>query len=299
MSLGQLFKRHAWLTLGKSSSNIAFEFSGLRVSFDIEKTSDSSSNKAKISAYNLSEKSRFYLDKVKQAFVILEVGYGERDTIIQDKKTGLLKTVSEPARDILFCGNITKSISQKQGPDWITIIESGDGDIAINETVVNKSYGPKTSFKTIVQDIINQMKDTGKVVSGAIKSIKEDIAQNGMSITGPAVKVLDDLLEKQGLQMSIQNNEIQIIPKGGKTLASAILLTPSCVLIGVPIKREGGTGIEFQALIQTTKLNPGQQVKIESWNSQINGFFNIVKSNYQGDTHDNPWYIKCEATIPT
>ncbi|MCK5603277.1 hypothetical protein KAR91_15445 [Candidatus Pacearchaeota archaeon] len=253
--------------------------SGLRIVFDIEKTSSSNANNAKIQIYNLNESNRGILKTGENLSITLEIGYGD---ILEQ----------------LFIGDIQRSFTQRSGPDFITTIEADDGGRALSESKLDKSYSAGVKLKSVVDDAMQSMKDAGQIIIGSVSNIKDEIAQNGITISGLAQKIINDIANKQGLEFSVQDNEAQILDPAIDTGEIAVLLTPNTGLIGSPnlgIAGENIEGIEFKALIQTTKFRPGRAVKIES--KDFNGLIRINKSKFIGDTHAPSWFVIGEGNI--
>ena len=277
--MGQLFNRKAIVTMGpKGGEGVKIE--GLRVSFDITNTLGKPANDAKVMIYNLNESNKSILKSKEDLSLMLEVGYGD-------------------VVDQLFLGDIMRSSTQRTGPDFISIIEVNDGDKGLRKATLDKSYIAGTNDKTIIQDALEEMKKTGQVIIGTIATLKDSIAENGFSATGLASDVVDLLTKKQDHDFSIQQNETQILKQDADTGEEAIFLTPSTGLIGshrIGLIGESATktdGIEFKALIQTTRFKPGRLVRIKS--REVDGFFKILKSKFQGDTHAPAWFVSCEA----
>jgi hypothetical protein len=266
--MGGLWKRNAAVIFGiKGQQGTRVE--DLKISFEIEKTSESNTNSATILIYNLNPNHRGILQKEENLFIILEVGYGGEF-------------------NQLFIGDISKVIITKQGNDWVTNIEAGDGNQSLKDATLDKSYKNGTPIKTIINDAIDSMKVTGNVVAGVISDVGDEVFQQGVSISDTAKNVIDKLTSKLGLEFSIQDNEIQILGPDSDIGDSAILINPDLGLIGSPIKRD--KGIEFTALIFTTKVRPGILVKLES--REIEGTFKVRKINFVGDTRGNDWVMK-------
>ena len=263
-----LWKRNIAITFGPKGGE-GIKVVALRASFELEKTSESSANTAKITIYNLNENHRGLLQNEENVLIILEVGYGEE-------------------LGQLFIGDVTKVSIMKKGPDWVTSIEAGDGDQGLKDATLDKSYKAGVSLKTVVDDAIKSIKSTGAIVTGTIKGLKEEISQNGFSVSGLAQSVIDDITKKQGLEWSVQDNELNIIPVDEDTGENAMVLTSTTGLVGSPIRRE--KGIEFMSLITSVEARPGRAVKIES--RDITGFFKLRKVTFVGDTDGNAWYMK-------
>jgi hypothetical protein len=269
-----LWQRYVAVTFGGKETDEAVKFDGLRIVFQVEKNSESNPNTAKISVYNLSAEGRS-LAEHKSAIVILEVGYGERI-------------------EQLFYGDITRAYISRQGPDWVTTVECGDGSDALRSVHVDKSYAPGTDLKQVIKDVAQSFVDQGKVVIGSLLGIQSEKAQSGIALSGSSKPILDDLAAKQSLEWSLQNNTLQMLPKDKDNGLEAVLLTPETGLIGSPINREVGDspGVEFTALIQP-QLIPGRLVKIKS--READGVYKLNEVAFQGDTHGQAFYASGKA----
>ncbi len=250
---------------------------GLRVAFEIEKTSESNPNTARITIYNLGAENWTLLESTEPMVISLEVGYGD-------------------SLEEIFHGDITKSSFSRQGPDTVAIIEADDGGQAIREAKIDKSYKSGVSLKTVIKDVVTVIKDAGRVAIDQvlIKLKSDDIpdkkTQTGLSISGPAKDIMSKMMGIFGLEWHIQDNELKILEPTGNDGEEAVILTPKTGLIGSPIRREDG--IEFTALIQPN-IRPGRLVKIES--NKVNGDFRVRTAKFIGDNFDQPWYVTAEA----
>jgi hypothetical protein len=255
-----------------------------RISFDIIKNNESTANNAKIRIYNLSENSRNFLngnDSVGDIQATLEVGY---------KQQGL---------KVLFIGDVDRSSYKRVGPDWITEMECGDG-LQVNEVTFDKSYAGgdvKVDIQTIVKDIVDQIKDKAKVnVDNLLAQIKEKVKSEkidwGLNVEGLAMKTLNQLLGKQGKEVSTQNNNLEMAEPTEKasTKDKAIIISPATGMIGSPIQKE--KGVEFKALINPILSPMGQVNSIFLDSKGFNSIYRIRSLKFKGDTHDNPWFMQ-------
>jgi hypothetical protein len=270
----RLFKRRVAVTIGNASSSEAVRHDRLRVIFQVEKTSESNANTAKISVFNMSDRGRALAEKEK-SFVLLEAGYGDRI-------------------EQLFYGDITRAYISHQGPDWVTTVECGEASNALRSVHIDKSYAPGTDLKQVVKDVAQGFVDQGKVVIGSLLGVKSQKSQSGLALSGPGQTILDDLAAKLGLEWSIQGNALQVLPRDKDLGLQAVLLSSATGLIGSPVRREleGGQGVEFSALIQP-QLLPGRLVRIES--RHVTGLYKIRSVSFAGDTHGQPFYASGKA----
>lgn len=271
--MAQLWNREVGLRFGIKGF-LGIKITQLRVAFVIGATSDKNANTSKIKVYNLNEKSRSILEQGGDLVAILEAGY-KRPT-----GTGL---------EVLFKGEIDKSQFRRVGPDWVTTLFIKDGNTAITKVHFEKSFAGPIDLKEIAREVVQKLKDEAGIIVKDLKNLNSEIIQNGFSANGLASKILDKLIDKQGLEWNIQNGELQIIAPDSSD-DEAIVLTPETGLIGSPVRRENG--IEFRALLQP-KVKPGRAVKIISRN--INGLFRIRQAQFKGDTHGTPWFVTAVA----
>lgn len=268
MAEQELFFFRSWaLTIeDPNSPGTGHRYDSLRVVFKIEKTSEFASNKAKIEVYNLSQSSRRSFQK-KGLQIRLDAGY-----------VGLM--------DILYIGDVTRSTSKRSGPEIITSFECGDSEKEIEQTHFEKSYGAGTPYVQVVKDIAMAM----GVSIGALTTFPTLNFNTGVTFSRTCRDALEELLKGQGLEASVQNGVLQIIPIGSHTGDEAIVLNSETGLIGVPSNKDDG--VEFDALLNT-RIVPGRPVLIQS--GTINGIHKVRKAVFEGDSHGEKWFVKCEA----
>ena len=267
--MSDFFLRQAVVKVGIPGSE-GKEFSGLRVAFDVEKNSESFANPGKITIYNLNKDSRGFMEQ-KGLKVRLLVGY--------------LNSLAQ-----IYLGDIQKVKHEKSGVDWVTHIEAGDGEQAIQDATIDKSYQPGVNIKSVIGDLVGSFPG---LTSGAQEGVKDETFGNGLSLTGSSADRLTEITKKQGLEWSIQDGEVQILPPTDKTKDEAILVSSETGLIGSPSKTDGAIpGIEFKCLLIPT-LRPGRAVQVES--KEINKAFRVRKVVFTGDNTEGEFICKCEA----
>ena len=281
--MSELFDRFTSLTIGRPGTQ-GTRFEDLRIGFQVVKTSDSNSNTAKISIYNLNDNSIGLIELERQQ-AILEAGYNGRRNPIE----GLI--VAQPFNGIIALGDIFNVTTVRKGVDRITTFEVGDSERALQEATLDKSFAPGIGTGTIVE----QLGQALGAVRGTITGVVDQIFNQGLSITGKARDTLDEITEKMGAEWSIQDGELQILPLGGATNEQAILLTPDTGLLGAPTRKVGRDmqeSVEFISLLNP-RMRPGRRVVIES--ETLSGQFTIRNANFNGDNKEGQFITKCEA----
>lgn len=242
------------------------DFTGLRTKFVIEKTSESTPNKAKIEIYNLKESSRTFLE-AKEMRVILEVGYPKK-----------IEGVAS--------GNITKAFSRQEVPNWITTIESQDGQTELTENHIEESWSPGTPFQAMIAKGIEKL---GLAKGPQVQAIAGAAAE-GFSFSGTAKDMLDSFAQKFGFEWSVQDGAVQILPDKIPIPGVATVVSATSGLINNVVKTE--KGIEFSNLINGG-IAPGKLIKVESIG--VRGFYKVRKATLTGDTHGDEWFVMAEA----
>lgn len=259
--MSQLYLRSGKLFVGDRQFNV-------RLSFSVVKTSTSSSNKCTVTAYNLSEDSRSFIEK-KEGTLRLEAGYAG-------------------ATSIIFVGDIDKVIDKRQGPDILTIIESGDGERRLADAHVELSLKAGATDEQIINSVVNVL----SVERGTVKGIQRKEYLNGFSYSGKAQELLDKITKKQSLEWSIQDGSLQIIPQNADTGETAVLLNSTTGLIDVPNKTDEGFVIKS---LLNPELAPGRQVQLESILLTGPAVFKVDKVTHVGDTKESDFYSEVEG----
>lgn len=251
----------------------------LRVEFQIEKTKDSTANKAEIKVTNLNKETRATI-REKDALVRLFAGYK-----------------NDLGAVLLFTGNAQHIVNSWETPDIVTSIEAQDGQRVLRETRASFSYGNRTSANVIVNRLANEI---GLPLRQDF-NIEGDY--QGYSFNGLARDGMDEITRRFGYAWSIQDGEIQIVKREGNTGRVAVVLSPETGLVNTPerlIDQEG----EFEEALEkelewkltsllNPRLSPGALVELQS--EQANGIFQIEKVRHFGDTRGTDWYSEIEV----
>lgn len=275
------YLRRAKLTVANKVGQ-GFDFEGLRVSGKIVKSNESNANTAEISIYNLSDNSRFFFEE-ENLFISLDLGYAGIDDL-EGNSTGSIENV--------FKGNISKdqgkTSSFRDGSEWVTKIEAGDGEKELQTSHTEISFGKGTPFTAI----INQLLQTFGLAKGSQAVVGEGIARNGFSASGKSKDILDRLAERFGFTWSVQSGALQVTRNNIPTPEVATVVSPTTGLISSVIKRE--KGVEFTTLLNPQIL-PGRAVNIIQTATIASGFFKVTRVVMDFDTHGPNWTSQVEA----
>lgn len=286
MSQDPLYSRSYRLTLGTlarpnlaiygntPAGSVGLLPTPLRIEFEIEKTCVAAANKGQVKITNMNDTNRAAL---RPGIIgTLEAGYA-----------GALQT--------LFVGGIAKAKTERQGPDIVTTLDMGDAEASIQNTVLDKSYGAGTLLTQVLTDCCLAMQlptpaQPDSTQFGLALGIPAVRFAKGLTVHGPVRSTLTRLCRTYGLEWSIQNNAIQIIPLKAHNGVTAETLSKDTGLIGVP--SFDGSLCLVQALLNP-RLVPGCLIAVQS--KTVNGFFKVRKGKWTGDTHGQPWLCELES----
>jgi hypothetical protein len=263
-----LFDRRWAVTIGPPGQ-AGRKWDNLRVSFSIEKTGDATPNALDLAIYNLSADSRAWIAKKGMA-VMVDAGY------------------ADPGAKLLYSGTLERVSHSKEGPDWVSRIESADGVAAHRSIILAESFGPGTTEASIVRAVADKL----GVTVGELKGLSDTKFGQGRQLTGPAGRELDALCRSRGLRWSIQDGVLQILPLAQALNLEAVVLSAETGLVGSPDKTE--RGVKMVSLLQGG-INPGRLIKLESRN--IKGLYIAEKVTHSGDSHGRDWYTTIEAFL--
>lgn len=280
------------------------QLEGFRISFKVKKTSDEKPNTAEVKVTGLSADSRGRAYKMKGQRLTLVAGYGEDAAVI-------------------FVGDIRFIESKRENADWVTKFEAGDGERNVQHARASQSFKGGTKATDIAKSLIGKMKlnpgtamDVLKGKAGADK-----LFTGGFTAHGSAAKNLSKVLKPLGLEWSIQDGKLQLLPIRGVTAETAVLLSPDTGLVGSPEQStpekssknqaaeiddeladefESGAAeskpayLKIRSLLQPS-IRPGRQILLQS--EARNGYFRCVNVDHSGDTDGQDWYSDAE-TLP-
>ncbi len=249
-------------------------FFAVDVSFEIEKSTERTTNKATVKAFNLSELSRNYIE-AKGRVLTLSAGY-------KDVEPG-----------VIFTGTITRPQNERQGPDIVTTMECADGEQPIRFAQVDISLEEGVTDLQVLERAIDELRGQG-LGRGFIASFKPLKYTGGYCYSGSAAKLMDEICAKRDLRWSIQNGLVQVLTKGGSTGVGAVLLSAKTGLVGFPSKKDQ---IMTAKALLNPGIAPGRQVRIESRQTSLNGFYVVEKAKYVGDLKQGEFTVEIEGTL--
>lgn len=249
----------------------------LHVNFSLQKSDLETQNTGRVTLWNLN-KSQLAVLNEKDCVVSMRAGYGNRISLI-------------------FAGIVSYVSTTIDSADRKTEIEVIDNLIEIRDTYVSVSYNGVVNWKTIFDDVANQM---GVAISYSYNAEFVDIS-NGFSFIGKAKDIMSKGCKCCNLSWSLQNGVMQVKKPGDVMSKEVYLLSPDTGLLGIPsrvvITQDEATGsntlgwdVEY---LLNGAINIDDFVRVES--DTVKGYFRVYSLDIEGDNVSGDW--KCKARL--
>jgi hypothetical protein len=274
--VGTLFGRRVAVTVGIGGGQ-ALRVTGLDVAFRVSKTLAREPNTAEVQLWNLAPSTRQRFEAVKRQRIRIEAGYGD----------GL---------GVIFEGDLRKGASHRDGPAVVTTLEAADGERAYRGARVNRSFGPDTSLRSVIESVARSLGlglgNLDEVSDADFEGLGQSYAE-GTVVSGPARDELDGLLRSAGIEWLIQDGVLQLLVRDRALRATAVRLTPGTGLVESP-SLDSENVLRARALLQPG-IYPGRKVVVES--EFITGTYRVQRAEYLGDTRGGDWIVEIEGKV--
>lgn len=273
----RLFDRRIAVTIGPEGGTGRGFDERFQIEFSVLKTIGQEQNRIDCTIYGLSEERRQEIVNGGEVIQI-EAGYAE-------------------GTEVLAIGDITRAVVENNPPEIRTVIEAGDGARALRNRKVHLSFEAGASVQRVLDRIAQELalgrKATGVVVSGSYRE--------GVSFSGKAKDALDAVTRKAGVTWSIQDGDLQILPREEAAQGRGVLLSPQTGLIESPRQlddetmgesRRSGAGYEVRSLLNP-KIRPGEQLLLAA--GEVGGTYRVDTVEHKGSVRGNDWYSVAEV----
>lgn len=149
----QLFGRKIQVTFGtRSGTDTVIYYEDFNIDFNISRTIDGkTADSCNLKIHNINPGNIAEYTNAPDPFLRIAAGYeGNFGTI--------------------FDGDIIFTNTYMNGVDRITSIDAGDGDKAIDEVTINKSFAAEIKISDVIKDLVDTMKKNGKVIVDGVVS---------------------------------------------------------------------------------------------------------------------------------
>lgn len=263
--MSRLFERHIAVTV-VPQGRAGVRITGLRIEFEVEKTSGDTPNRLMLKLHNLSDETASSISQ-RDFTLLLEAGYQSNG-------------------ELLYAGDILTVVDAWEETDRVTTLECGDGAKALRSATLFESFAGGTSPKVVFERLAGAL----GVPLGEVKGLDQGQYVSGFVASGPTRGTLDTLARRLKVRWSVQDGVLQVLPVGDHTRDEAILLTADTGLINTPERTD--QGIRVMSLLNP-KLNPGRRIRVES--RSLTGDFVVETVLHQGDSLGDLWQSEVEA----
>lgn len=261
-----LFDRRYTLTVETT------RYTDLEITFDIKRSlSAKVANSAEIVITNLSEASRKALHADTAVFVSLEAGYAGGTSLI-------------------YRGEIREAWSAREGVDWHTTISSTDGALKRKQKRIQRSFAAGASVRDVIIACAEALQiNMGNVekaaVTAALYNVQPQVFTTGYVASGDALSQLDRICRSCGLEWSVQDNTLQLLPRGKASTDIGLVLSGSSGLIDSPELGRGGL-VKCKCKM-LPGLYPGRRCELRS--RYVQGLYRIETVHLRGDYRGSDW----------
>jgi hypothetical protein len=294
--------RRAQVVIGKKGVGLMVE--NLRIAFEVTKTVEAAPNIAVIKIYNLHPDNEA---KIKNEYeeVLLNAGY-------------------EGAMQLVFRGNIRHVYRYREGNDYITEIEAGDGDKDFRTAVMNETLAAGTTNSQLVNRAVGTFNGVGGTTKGHVQ-VDDRARLRGKVISGNTRDVLNDVSRESGANWSIQDGQLTIVSTNDVLPGQATLIRADTGMLGAPEINDKGIVVRclMNPMIRVNGAlqldNNGIKAKRQQANalatqrerSETNaplgreneelvrldpdGIYKVLKVTHRGDTRGKDWLSESEC----
>ena len=269
----RLFDRRVDVTV----DNIRFQ--NLDCAFHVKKTLKPQPNTCELTIFNLSEEHIAQLENLRPKEPQATKGIGCRI------EAGYVDATSQ-----LWLGDLRTVLTTREGSDWVTRLESGDGEKAWKNARLHVSYGPGTPIETSLRAMVRSLGLGEGNLSKFVGQLKQNgtaIWPAGKSFAGPVSRQLTAFAASAGLEVSIQDGALQFLDRGKALAGTAVRLAPETGLIGSPTVDNDGV-LEAKCLM-IPDIRCGGLVTIDA--RRVKGTYRIEEAEWAGDTAGDEWSI--------
>lgn len=286
-----LWSRASRVTVGTVEVVNIGQEQGMDVWFQVRRTLKAGEpNTCDLKLYNLSDNSRKAIEQSSQTSPSVTSPPGLPTTFTPVK----IEAGYKGNMPTIFLGEMRSAQTVTEGPDFVTELQTGDGDQAAVVARVNQSLGP-TNASNVAQTLLAAAGiGRGNINSVASVLRASTLYQQGVSLKGNPLTKLAALAQSVGLEFSVQQGQAQFLSIGQPLDGSAYELSSDTGLVGSP--SVDTKGVLSCMTLMLPGLRPGQLVQMNS--RFVVGTYRVTSMTTVGDTKGNEWHHKIEAKRP-
>lgn len=266
----------------------------IHMTAEIKKSLEWTANRARISLYNLAQKTRDRISAVVRSkgalseaeSALLRAGLAEPDIGLGLAHVKVFAGYGDDVQKV-FEGD-TQFIHHRHENNvtWETTLDTGDGRTRLKEAKINRSYNVGTDRMGVVRDLASALGARfGPAEQAKLIEANEDTEAthfpHAFTATGRVAPLMEELLGLYfEVKWSIQDGELIILGEDQTITQTPVVLTANrpgftgTMLVGKPQRLEDGR-IQAEALLDA-RLKPGAEVHIQS--QEIRGKYRVDES---------------------
>jgi len=261
--------------------------SGLRITFEVDKSLIGYPATAIIKVYNLARDTRAYLREPGNRVELL-VGYNSEgeDSVLTR----------------LFLGDLVNVNDVRENPDTVTTVWARDGFAAYTEALSSVTFAAGASLKQVFKSAYTDMKAACRQLVRGSDGTPDAKITSPFSFAGQTADMLNKLGETYGYYWMIQDEELVFIPVGDVNAnIPVVVISRGTGMIGSPAITEIGADV---SCLLNPKIIPTGAIKVESDFSRVSlgnllfrpinktlgeGYYRVNRVVHRGDTRGNDW----------
>lgn len=256
------FNRDFELTVSVGGGREVIVKPPMRISFSASKSVSGGLNSLTCRIYNLQPSNRLALTKDAEGKEViplsLHIGY-------------------EGTTALIFKGTVFRGLNFREGPDFVTELESLDGGAQVLGTFVSATVRGKDRAVDAVRTAAGL---------GRGKLTEQAPLVRPRVLVGATARLLDDLLE-DGATWYVDDEQLYML-KSDEVISSFVpVVNAATGLLNTPTREQ--SKVTFDTLMNPT-LRIGGLCKLESQSApHMNGLYRIIEMGYSGDNYGANW----------
>lgn len=293
------------------------ELGQLRCTFHITRGDLQSPNTAWVRIYNLDDATARKIEQVEFSQIALQTGWGPPDS-------------TDPLT-LMFFGNIIQGRRGRENQlETYVDITAADGDEPYNFAFVSQTLPQGSSRLDAIQSLIATMaapvSGNGNAVLpgytpadlGAVPNLRPRV------LFGYTKDVMRQIAQGHDLNWSIQDGTVNVVPLTTYIPGSAVVISPSTGLLGVPEQTQNGLSIrvllnpqikigytirldstvnQFQYSLDQGAVAANESLRLAITRLNADGLYYVMRADHAGDTRGEQWEteltcLAIDATAP-
>lgn len=267
----------------------------LAMSFKVKRTLKPEPNTADITIWNLNADHRRQLEQLQIAEIPIKADKKSGAVPLKKGGPGIILCQIEAGytsgTSVLFVGDLRTGYSPHEGPQYKTVLTTGDGETKIRTARISTSLAKGAANPAAVLKAVAKALGVGDGnLTKAVQQVQAAGISNhfseGWTASGSVFREMNAICRTCGLTWSVQNGVLQILPLGKALEGTALDVSESTGMVGSPTV--GVDGVLKVKTLLIPDVIPGRLLVLKS--EALSGNYRIESVESTGDTHGTAWY---------